>query len=142
MWLRGRREEAWEQALQSFVQNGRVSRPLHEFLIECSPILGMSVPDLDLLDVSELEEAGGRGPALVRDDALLAPATFATDSMEAMAGIDAQALLESPIVQDVDLLSGTDDSAAAVDMSALALPRPSVSARPKDEIPDDLLDFD
>ena len=141
MWLRGRREEAWEQALQSFVQNGRASRPLHEFLIECSPILGMSVPGLDLLDVSELEE-GGRGPALVRDDAMLKPATFATDSMEAMAGIDAQALLEPSNVQDVDLLSGTGDSAAAVDMSALALPRPSVSARPKDEIPDDLLDFD
>jgi tetratricopeptide (TPR) repeat protein len=142
MWLRGRREEAWEQALQSFVQNGRASRPLHEFLIECSPVLGMSVPDLDLLDVSELKEAGGRGPALVRDDAMRTPATFATDSMEAMAGIDAQALLDLSNVQNVDLLSDTIDSAAAVDMSALALPRPSVSARSKDEIPDDLLDFD
>ena len=50
IWTRGRKEESWERAKVAFVQGGSSSRVLHDFLRECAPIIGTSVPEIDLLE--------------------------------------------------------------------------------------------
>lgn len=142
MWAGRAKEEAWERALTAFTQQGRTGRALHAFLQECAPILGTSVPELDLLEIGELDHVD-TGVTGVRSDAGLMPATFASDSVEAMAGLTADALTAPVDTSDADRLLGkTLDDHASVDMSALAQPRPTISARPEVDLPDDLLDFE
>ncbi len=142
MWLRGQKEEAWQRALQAFVQQGRIGKSLHAFLEECAPILGEAVPELDLLEIGEFAEEPA-GLSAIRTESQLPQTAFASDSMEAMAGIAADDLTTLTDVSVTDaLLSSGNEEGAAVDMSALALPKPDISARPEVEIPEDLLDFD
>ena len=90
-WARGLKEEAWELALQCFVQNGRNSKSLHDFLIECSPILGTSVPDFDQFDIATLEAENN--PSLeIRNESRIDASSFGSDSVESMAGISVEEL--------------------------------------------------
>ena len=142
MWLRGQKEEAWTQALQAFIQNGRNSRILHDFLLECSPIIGLPAPELDLLDIGTLE-SDSEPNSNVRGDLTLKPTNFGNDSMEAMAGISADALTAKiEVDEQVNLLVEPEHQASTIDMSALAKAKPTIASRQEIDLPDDLLDFD
>jgi len=139
IWIRGRKEEAWERAKSAFIQGGSSSRILHEFLRECSPILGADVPEIDLLETGDLDTSV---ETIATRRQLSIPSTeFGSDSVESMAGITVSAGGSPPDQSVFDLL-GDDTKTTLVDMSAVE--RPSTSKVDKSEIdlPDDLLDFD
>ena len=139
IWVRGRKEEAWERARSAFVQGGNSSRLLFDFLRECSPILGANVPELDLLETGELNDDSSTLDS--RRELALSPATFSTDSLESMAGITA-AELAAPPNEEISTLLVDEVEQPQVDMSAIGLTQTSKETRTDVEIPDDLLDFD
>ncbi len=139
IWTRGRKEEAWERAKSAFIQGGNSSRHLHDFLRECSPILGLAVPEIDILETGELE--GDLSSTQSRRELTLKPATFATDSVEGMAGITAADLVAPPSDEITELLGETQFQ-NQIDMSEMTQAVPSRNLRADVEIPDDLLDFD
>ena len=139
IWTRGRKEESWERAKVAFVQGGSSSRVLHDFLRECAPIIGTSVPEIDLLETSELD--GNFAPSESRRELSLKPATFSTDSVESMAGISA-ADLSAPADQELTDLLGENESRQQIDMSALSTRTEAPVAGAEVDIPEDLLDFD
>jgi hypothetical protein len=139
IWVRGRKEEAWERARSAFLQGGNSSRLLHDFLSECAPIIGTQVPEIDLLETGELNN--DFSIVEPRRELTLKPDTFSADSVESMAGMTAADLIASPSEGITDLL-GEVQSQNQVDMSAIA-PDATVKESQTDvEIPDDLLDFD
>ncbi len=139
IWIRGRKEEAWERARSAFVQGGNSSRILHDFLVECSPIIGLHVPEIDVLETGEL--GADYSPDHSRRELILKPATFAADSVEAMAGITAADLAAPPSEEITELLGGIE-SQHQIDMSAMGQTGQTGASRKDVEIPDDLLDFD
>jgi tetratricopeptide (TPR) repeat protein len=144
MWVRGKREESWHQAVAAFTGDGSRSVALHDFLKEISPTVGIKVPDLDIMETIELDAAAdARGGGQMTGGSLEAP-QFSSDSLELMAGIDGEAAATSAAaIQDAhELLSDEDEIESKIDMSALALPKPIISDREKIEIPEDILDFD
>ena len=139
IWTRGRKEESWERAKVAFVQGGSSSRILHDFLRECAPIIGTSVPEIDLLETGQLDT--DFTPIESRRELNLKPATFSGDSVEAMAGMSATDL-SAPANQEVTELLGLNETRPQVDMSALqGGPKPAETTTGA-VIPDDLLDFD
>lgn len=139
IWTRGRKEEAWERAKVAFVQGGSSSRILHDFLRECSPIIGTTVPQIDLLETGELE--ADFSPMESRRELTLQPAKFSGDSVEAMAGMTADDL-SAPPSQEITELLGENESQPQIDMSALQYPSEAPTTPTEVAIPDDLLDFD
>ena len=139
IWIRGRKEEAWERARSAFVQGGNSSRLLYDFMCECSPIIGKTVPQLDLLETGEFND-DSTTPAS-RRELNLDPATFSADSLESMAGITA-AELTAPPDSEISALLGDDSDQSQVDMSAMGKPQSAKEAKTDVELPDDLLDFD
>lgn len=140
IWSRGRKEESWERARGAFVQGGNSSRALHDFLVECSPIIGLQVPDIDILETGELNEEFDQ--AMSRRELPLSAVTFSGDTVEAMAGITAEGLAAPPSDEIAELL-GEDLAKPSIDLSAIG-DTASVAKRqrPEVDIPDDLLDFD
>ena len=139
IWIRGRKEEAWERARSAFVQGGNSSRLLYDFLCECSPIIGTHVPELDLLETGELNDPLSAPDS--RRELTLTPASFSADSLESMAGITA-ADLSAPSSEEISALLGDEQGHQQVDMSAMDQKKPAKESQPEVEIPDDLLDFD
>ena len=139
IWIRGRKEEAWERARSAFVQGGNSSRLLYDFLCECSPIIGTTVPQLDLLETGEFNDDST--PPESRRELNLDPATFSADSLESMAGITA-AELAAPPDSEISALLGDDSDQAQIDMSAMSQPQSVKESKTDVELPDDLLDFD
>ena len=140
-WTRGLKEEAWEMALQCFVQNGRNSRHLHDFLIECSPILGTSVPDFDQFDVATLE-AENSSSVQIRNESTIDTASFGSDTVESMAGMSVEELTSADKTLPGDLLDENTQELQHIDMSALSQQSQARTNRPEVELPDDLLDFE
>ena len=139
IWIRGRKEEAWERARSAFVQGGNSSRILYDFLCECSPIIGTTVPQLDLLETGELNDDLSSPDS--RRELSLSPATFSGDSLESMAGITAAELTASPD-DEISTLLGDDSEHSQVDMSAMDQSKSTKETQTDVELPDDLLDFD
>jgi len=139
IWVRGRKEEAWERARSAFVQGGNSSRILYDFLCECSPIIGTTVPQLDLLETGELNDDLSSLDS--RRELSLSPATFSGDSLESMAGITAAELAASPN-EEISTLLGDDSEHSQVDMSAMDPNQSAKETQTDVELPDDLLDFD
>ncbi len=139
IWIRGRKEEAWERARSAFVQGGNSSRILYDFLCECSPIIGTTVPQLDLLETGELNDDLSSPDS--RRELSLSPATFSGDSLESMAGITAAELAASPD-DEISTLLGDDSEHSQVDMSAMDQSKSTKETQTDVELPDDLLDFD
>ena len=139
IWVRGRKEEAWERARSAFVQGGNSSRILYDFLCECSPIIGTTVPQLDLLETGELNDDLSSLDS--RRELSLSPATFSGDSLESMAGITAAELAASPN-EEISTLLGDDSEHSQVDMSAMDPTQSAKENQTDVELPDDLLDFD
>tara|TARA_Y100000588_G_C14197838_1_gene901032 strand:+ start:815 stop:1579 length:765 start_codon:yes stop_codon:yes gene_type:complete len=139
IWIRGRKEEAWERARSAFVQGGNSSRLLYDFMCECSPIIGTTVPQLDLLETGEFNDDST--PPESRRELNLDPATFSADSLESMAGITA-AELAAPPDSEISALLGDDSDQAQIDMSAMSQPQSVKESKTDVELPDDLLDFD
>ena len=139
IWVRGRKQEAWDRARGAFVQGGNSSRLLYDFLTECSPIIGTNVPELDLLETGELNDELSTPDS--RRELTLSPATFSADSLESMAGITAAELAASPN-DEISTLLGDDVEQPQVDLSAIGQTQTTKETRPDVEIPDDLLDFD
>ncbi len=119
--LRGRHHEAWEKANAQFIEGGRKSRQLHGFMTEISPIVGLRVPDLDEFDLADLPDE----PDTVRRDPGVYSesddASFASGSLEEMAGIDEEALRTQSTPGVDELLGETAASATplGIDLSAL-----------------------
>ena len=139
IWIRGRKEEAWERARSAFLQGGNSSRILHDFLRECSPVIGTQVPEIDMLETGELNDDFSAAES--RRELTLKPATFATDSVEAMAGITAADLAAPPSEEITELLDSIQPQ-LQVDMSAMGQGATVKESQLDVEIPDDLLDFD
>ena len=139
IWIRGRKEEAWERARSAFIQGGSSSRILHDFLRECSPVIGTQVPEIDMLETGELSDE--YTVAEPRRELSLKPATFATDSVEAMAGIPAADVV-APTSEEISELLDSVQPQHQVDMSAMGQSASAKGPQPDVEIPDDLLDFD
>jgi hypothetical protein len=139
IWIRGRKEESWERAHSAFIQGGNSSRVLHDFLRECSPIIGTQVPEIDILETGQLE--GEYESLTTRRELTIEPATFSADSVESMAGIKA-ADLTAPSSDVITDLLGGDEIEQQVDMSAMAQNPSTKASRTDVEIPDDLFDFD
>ena len=118
---------------------GSSSRVLHDFLRECAPIIGTSVPEIDLLETSELD--GDFAPSESRREISMKPATISADSVESMAGISA-ADLSAPADQQLTDLLGENESRQQIDMSALSNQIETSAATAEVNIPEDLLDFD
>lgn len=140
-WTRGLKEEAWEQALQSFVQNGRNSRILHDFLVECSPILGTGVPDFDQFDIATLEAENSQ-PIQIRNESKISPTNFGSDTVESMAGISVDDLTSGGQNLPDELLDVNSPEKTQIDMSALSVEQQKPAKQSDVELPDDLLDFD
>ncbi len=144
MWVRGKREEAWHQAIAAFTAEGMRSATLHDFLKEISPTIGLKVPELDVMESLELDAAAdARGSGQVAGGSLVAP-QFSSDSLESMAGVDSDAAAATAAaIQDAQsLLNDDKDVEGKIDMSALSLPKPIIAERETVEIPEDILDFD
>jgi len=139
IWNRGRKEEAWERSRSAFLQGGNSSRILHDFLRECSPIIGTQVPELDILETGELT-AESASLDTRREFAIESP-TFAADSVEAMAGITA-ADLQAPPSDAITELLGDNLTQNQIDLSGISKAKPVKESRTDVEIPDDLFDFD
>jgi tetratricopeptide (TPR) repeat protein len=139
IWIRGRKQEAWDRARGAFVQGGNSSRLLYDFLTECSPIIGTNVPELDLLETGELNDELTTPDS--RRELTLSPATFSADSLESMAGITAAELAASHN-DEISTLLGDEVEQPQVDMSAIGQAQATEETRTDVEIPDDLLDFD
>jgi len=139
IWIRGRKEEAWERARSAFEQGGNSSRILYDFLCECSPIIGTTVPQLDLLETGELNDELSSPDS--RRELSLSPATFSGDSLESMAGITAAELAASPN-DEISTLLGDESEHSQVDMSAMDRSQSDKETQTDVELPDDLLDFD
>ena len=139
IWLRGRKEEAWERALSAFTQGGNSSRILHDFLRECSPIIGTQVPEIDILETGELND--DFSPISSRRELAIESPTFAADSVEAMAGITADDLA-APASEAITELLGGNDSQHQIDMSEMGKASSDKEPQSDVEIPDDLFDFD
>ncbi len=139
IWTRGRKEEAWERAKAAFVQGGSSSRVLHDFMRECSPIIGTTTPEIDLLETGELDSEFVQVQS--RRELVLKPATFSGDSVESMAGITA-ADLSAPVAQEITELLGGNETRTQIDMSALGSGSGPNGPTSEVEIPEDLLDFD
>jgi len=139
IWVRGRKEESWERAQSAFIQGGNSSRALHDFLRECSPVIGTQVPEIDILETGQL--GGEYESPTTRRELAIEPATFSADSVESMAGITAADLAAPPSDVITDLLGG-DESEQQIDMSAMTQSPSAETSRTDVEIPDDLFDFD
>ena len=139
IWLRGRKEESWERAHRAFIQGGNSSRVLHDFLRECSPIIGTQVPEIDLLETGQLDNEF-QSPT-TRRELSLQPVTFSADSVESMAGIKATDLSAPPSDTITDLLD-LEEKEPQIDMSAMDQNPSIAESRTDIEIPDDLFDFD
>lgn len=139
IWSRGRKEEAWQRAYGAFIQAGSSSKKLHDFMRECSPIIGMQVPDIDMLDTSEFDSDFGEVAS--RRELPLKATQFSGDSVEAMAGITA-ADLNAPVDDEIAELLGGSEISQKVDLSAVDTVAKKASTSTDVEIPDDLLDFD
>ncbi len=144
MWVRGKREESWHQAIAAFTGDGRRSVALHDFLKEISPAIGLKVPDLDVMETLELDAAAdARGSGQVTGGSLESP-QFSSDSLESMAGVvsDSAAATAAAIQGAQSLLNDDNKVEGKIDMSALSLPKPIIADRKTVEIPEDILDFD
>ena len=140
IWTRGRKEESWERAKVAFVQGGSSSQVLHDFLRECAPIIGTTVPEIDMLETGQLDTDFSQTES--RREMNLKPATFSGESVEGMAGISATDL-SAPADQELTELLGTNESHQQIDMSALQTSGSGPEAPATNvEIPEDLLDFD
>ncbi len=139
IWLRGRKQEAWERALSAFLQGGNSSRKLHDFLRECSPIIGTQVPEIDVLETGELND--DFAALTSRRELTIESPTFATDSVEAMAGITADDL-SAPTSEAITELLGVNESPQQIDMSEMSKSTSEKETQTDVEIPDDLFDFE
>ena len=139
IWNRGRKEEAWQRAYGAFIQAGSSSKKLHDFMRECSPIIGMQVPEIDMLDTSEFDSDFDNVHS--RRELPLQSTQFSADSVEAMAGITADDL-SAPVAEEISELLGETATHQEVDLSAIGRAVSKTSAATDVEIPDDLLDFD
>ena len=117
IWIRGRKEESWERAYSAFIQGGNSSRFLHDFLRECSPIIGTQVPEIDILETGQLDDEY-QSPT-TRREMTLQPATFSADSVESMAGIQAKDL-SAPSNDAITDLLDLDEREHQIDMSAMS----------------------
>ena len=134
--LRKRHHEAWVKASAQFIEGGNKSRVLHGFMTEISPIVGLRVPDLDEFDLAELP---GELAPVRRDSGVYSEsedANFSTGSIEAMAGIDEDALrtLSTPGV--TELLGDSSVSATPLGIDLSALGEISSSKPPSDRSKD------
>ena len=119
--LRKRHHEAWVKASAQFIEGGNKSRVLHGFMTEISPIVGLRVPDLDEFDLAELPDELG---PVRRDSGVYSESedsVFSSGSIEAMAGIDEDALrtLSAPGVTELLGDSGVSATPLGIDLSAL-----------------------
>ncbi len=112
---------------------------MHDFLRECSPIIGTQVPEIDILETGELND--DFSPISSRRELAIESPTFAADSVEAMAGITADDLA-APASEAITELLGGNDPQHQIDMSEMG--KVSTDKKPQSdvEIPDDLFDFD
>ncbi|MDP6906398.1 MAG: tetratricopeptide repeat protein [Candidatus Thalassarchaeaceae archaeon] len=141
IWARGRKEDAWSQALQSFIQNGRSSKILHNFLLECSPIIGTSVPELDQFDTASFGADESNRGSDVRTGSKLVSANFGSDSVESMAGIQLDDT-STPSISDFSELLGVEETKSkSIDLSMVRGKSHSKDGSNEVEIPDDILDF-
>jgi len=120
--IRSQHHLAWDKALIQFKASGNKSKELHNLLKEISAQVGSSVPELDQYDSVEidLELSDSRGED---SDNHLIENSFEAGSIEAMAGLDSETLLDSTSSIDDELLidstGGTGKTSLGIDLSAL-----------------------
>jgi len=123
--LRNRHAEAWEIALSQFKDSGRKSRELHALLKEMSPIVGAAVPPLNEFDMGDVEQTQQE---VRRDlsDPTLGGQSFDAGSLEAMAGVDKQTLVEDDVLEFENLLDDSvkmgGETSLGIDLSFLDQP--------------------
>ena len=118
--LRSQHHLAWEKAILQFKSSGNKSQGLHEFLQEISPQTGLSVPILDQFDTDIIDEKI-EGVRRDNSDPRLIENSFAAGSLEAMAGVDRDTLVEPSELLSDDLLaaSSSGGTSLGIDLSAL-----------------------
>ena len=102
--IRSRHHQAWEKALAQFVSTENKSKELHKLLQEISPQVGSSVPALNQFDSAEIDDFDSNIRGGV-DDPRLSDNNFDAGSIEAMAGVDRETLLNQHEMLGDDLLS-------------------------------------
>ena len=123
--LRNRHAEAWEIALSQFKDSGRKSRELHALLKEMSPIVGAAAPPLNEFDMGDVEQTQQE---VRRDlsDPTLGGQSFDAGSLEAMAGVDKQTLVEDDVLEFENLLDDSvkmgGETSLGIDLSFLDQP--------------------
>jgi hypothetical protein len=123
--IRNRYAEAWDKALTQFKDSGRKSRELYALLKEISPIVGAAVPPLNEFDMADVEQTQEE---VRRDhsDPVLTEKSFIAGSLEAMAGVDKETLVDDDNLDLETLLGGSTQGAGptslGIDLSFLDEP--------------------
>lgn len=123
--LRNRHAEAWEIALSQFNDSGRKCRELHALMKEMSPIVGAAVPPLNEFDMADVEQTQQE---VRRDhsDPILTGQSFDAGSIEAMAGVDKQTLVEDDVQEIENLFDDSvkmgGETSLGIDLSFLDQP--------------------
>ena len=134
--LRNRHAEAWDIALSQFKDSGRKSRELHALLKEMSPIVGAAVPPLNEFDMADVEQTQQE---VRRDhsDPTLGGQSFDAGSLEAMAGVDKQTLVEDDVLEFENLLDDSvkmgGETSLGIDLSFLDRPSETEEVPPQTE---------
>jgi tetratricopeptide (TPR) repeat protein len=134
--LRNRHAEAWEIALSQFKDSGRKSRELYALLKEMSPIVGAAVPPLNEFDMADVEQTQQE---VRRDhsDQTLGAQSFDAGSLEAMAGVDKQTLVEDDLLEFENLLDDSvkkgGETSLGIDLSFLDQPSETEEVPPQTE---------
>ncbi len=123
--LRNRHAEAWDIALSQFKDSGRKSRELYALLKEMSPIVGAAVPPLNEFDMADVEQTQQE---VRRDhsDSTSGGQSFDAGSLEAMAGVDKQTLVEDDVLEFENLFDDSvkmgGETSLGIDLSFLDQP--------------------
>ena len=134
--LRNRHAEAWEIALSQFNDSGRKCRELHALMKEMSPIVGAAVPPLNEFDMADVQQTQQE---VRRDhsDPILTGQSFDAGSIEAMAGVDKQTLVEDDVQEIENLFDDSvkmgGETSLGIDLSFLDQPSETEENPPQTE---------
>ncbi len=120
--IRSQHHMAWDKALIQFKASGNKSKEIHALLKEISAQVGSSVPELDQYDSIEMDSEYSEIRTEI-SDIHLADNSFEAGSIEAMAGLDRDSLLDSSNDIDdgilIDSSIGSGKTNLGIDFSAL-----------------------
>ena len=120
--IRSQHHQAWDKALIQFNASGNKSKDLHSLLKEISAQVGSSVPQLDQYDSLEIDFDYADNRAEM-SDVNLSDNSYEAGSIEAMAGLDRNSLLDSSKSIDdeilIDSTIGSGKTNLGIDLSAL-----------------------